>query len=192
MLKPILTTALCLAISMSLLSSLSLATPASPAQSAFDKLVDEYFDFYFQFHPTAGTQAGLHQYDRKLEDFSRSAIDAEIAGAVRFQKQFASIESQNCQKNQPAILQILTSSIQRRFSNCKPFRCGEKMPMSTSIDPEFRHFPAHEQEFCPPADRLRSVISRERRIPRVLEEARQNISNPPRVYTEVALQQTAG
>ena len=45
------------------------------------------------------------------------------------------------------------------------------------------------RNFAPAADRLRSVISREREIPRVLEAAVQNISNPPRVYTEVALQQ---
>ena len=45
------------------------------------------------------------------------------------------------------------------------------------------------RNFAPPAERLRSVIAREREIPRVLEAARQNISNPPKVYTEVALQQ---
>ena len=45
------------------------------------------------------------------------------------------------------------------------------------------------RNFAPAADRLRSVISREREIPRVLEAAVQNISNPPQVYTEVALQQ---
>ena len=45
------------------------------------------------------------------------------------------------------------------------------------------------RDFAPAADRLRSVISREREIPRVLEAAVQNISNPPKVYTEVALQQ---
>ena len=67
---------------------------SKPPQAAFDKLVDDYFDFHFQFHPTEGTQAGLHQYDGKLEDFSRSGIDAEIAGLQKFQKQFDSIADQ--------------------------------------------------------------------------------------------------
>ena len=56
-----------------LLSSIASAkrqtTPSAPAQAAFDKLVDHYFDFYFQFHPTAGTQAGFHQYDGKAGRF---------------------------------------------------------------------------------------------------------------------------
>ena len=75
----------------------------TPPQAAFNKLVDEYFDFYFQFHPTAGTQAGFHQYDGKLEDFSRSGVDAEIAGLLKFQKQFGSIQSSaTVRRNRPA------------------------------------------------------------------------------------------
>ncbi len=189
MLKPILTTALCLAISMSLLSSLSLATPASPAQSAFDKLVDEYFDFYFQFHPTAGTQAGLHQYDGKLEDFSRSAIDAEIAGAVRFQKQFDSIASHELSEESAGDLEVLTSSIQGRLLELQTIQMWKKDANVYIDDPGSAIFLLMSRNFAPAADRLRSVISLERGIPRVLEEARQNISNPPRIYTEVALQQ---
>ena len=89
--------AICLLIQLCLFSSILFArektASSTPAQAAFDKLVDEYFDFHFQFHPTEGTQAGLHQYDGKLEDFSRAGIDAEIAGLLKFQKQFDSIQS---------------------------------------------------------------------------------------------------
>ena len=48
------------------------------------------------------------------------------------------------------------------------------------------------RNFAPAAERLQSVIAREQAIPRMLEAARQNISNPPRIYTEVALQQMPG
>ena len=84
MIKPNFTPAVCLLIQLSLFSWIAFAPAAmasSPQpQAAFNKRVDEYFDFYFQFHPTAGTQAGLHQYDAKLEDFSGAAIEAEIEG----------------------------------------------------------------------------------------------------------------
>ncbi len=37
--------------------------------TAWDRVVNQYFDdVYFPFHPTAGTQAGFHRYDRQLED----------------------------------------------------------------------------------------------------------------------------
>ena len=39
-----------------------------------------YFDqVYFKFSPTQGTLDGFHQYDTQLEDYSRSAVDREIA-----------------------------------------------------------------------------------------------------------------
>ena len=185
----ILTTALCIVMSLFPLSSISVATPSSPAQSAFDKLVDDYFDFYFQFHPTAGTQAGLHQYDEKLEDFSRSAVDAEIAGAIKFQKLFNSIASRELSQESAGDLEILTASIQGRLQELQTIQMWRKDPSVYIDDPSSAIFLLMSRNFAPAVDRLRSVISLERDIPRVLEEARQNVSNPPRVYTEVALQQ---
>jgi uncharacterized protein (DUF885 family) len=189
MLKQLLTTAFCLVVSLSLISSMSHATPSSPAQSAFDKLVDDYFDFYFQFHPTAGTQAGLHQYDGKLEDFSHSAMDAEIAGALKFQKLFNSIASHELSQESAGDLEVLSSSIQARLQELQSIQMWRKDPNVYIDDPGSAIFLLMTRNFAPPADRLRSVISLEREIPRVLGEARQNVSNPPRVYTEVALQQ---
>ena len=40
--------------------------------------------------------------------------------------------------------------------------------------------------------RLRAAIARERQVPQVFAEARANLKNPPKVYTEVALEQISG
>ena len=45
------------------------------------------------------------------------------------------------------------------------------------------------RNYAPQEERLRSVIARERKAPQVFAEARRNLKNPPRVFTEVALQQ---
>jgi len=162
---------------------------ATPPQTAFNTLVDEYFDFYFQFHPTAGTQAGFHQYDGKLEDFSRSGMDAEIAGLLKFQKQFGSIQSSQLSEESAGDLEVLTSAIQGRLLELQNIQMWRKDPDVYISDLSYGVFLIMRRDFAPAADRLRSVISREREIPRVLEAAVQNISNPPRVYTEVSLQQ---
>ncbi|MBZ5650661.1 MAG: DUF885 domain-containing protein [Acidobacteriia bacterium] len=193
MIKRIFLSTICLLIQLCLLSSIVFAQekPASstPPQAAFDKLVDEYFDFYFQFHPTAGTQAGFHQYDGKLEDFSHSGMDAEIAGLLKFQKQFDSILSSQLSQESAGDLEVLTSSIQGRLLELQNIKTWRTDPDVYISDLSYGIFLIMRRNFAPPADRLRSVISREREIPRVLEAARQNISNPPKVYTQVALQQ---
>jgi hypothetical protein len=48
------------------------------------------------------------------------------------------------------------------------------------------------RNFAPQPERLRSVIARERQIPGVLRDARANLKNPPRIYTEIALEQLPG
>ena len=57
------------------------ATAAAAASSdKWNALVDEYFEqVFFKFSPTAGTSAGLHQYDALLEDYSRAGIAVEVA-----------------------------------------------------------------------------------------------------------------
>ena len=189
MIKSLLAPTLCLAI-LALFASIAVAQAAStPPQTAFNTLVDEYFDFYFQFHPTAGTQAGFHQYDGKLEDFSRSGVDAEIAGLLKFQKRFGSIQSSQLPQESAGDLEVLTSAIQGRLLELQYIQMWRKDPDVYISDLSYGVFLIMRRDFAPAAERLRSVISREREIPRVLEAARQNISNPPSVYTQVALQQ---
>jgi uncharacterized protein (DUF885 family) len=198
MLKRLIALTLCVLIQLSLLSSITFAQGAfaqektassTQSQAGFDKLVDEYFDFHFRFHPTEGTQAGLHQYDNKLEDFSRAGIDAEMAGLQLFQKKFDSLSTRELSQNSAGDLEVLTSSIQARLLELQSIQMWRKDPDVYVSDLSESIFTIMRRTFAPAADRLQSVITREREIPRVLEEARQNVSDPPRVYTEVALQQ---
>jgi len=44
-----------------------------------------------------------------------------------------------------------------------------------------------ERKFASPDERLRSLVSREKRMPALLTDARENLKNPPRIYTEMPL-----
>ena len=49
-----------------------------------------------------------------------------------------------------------------------------------------------KRPYAPAADRLRALIDRENRMPGLLAEARRNLANPPRIYTEIAIEQIDG
>ena len=73
------------------MSATVLARSETPEQQ-FQKISDEYFDrVYFPNQPTAGTIAGYHQYDTKLEDFSRKSIDAEVAALNEIAKRLSAV-----------------------------------------------------------------------------------------------------
>src|SRR5476649_2914729 len=67
---------------------------ADGAFQTFDFLTDQYFDqVYFHFAPTLGTQAGLHQYDTQLEDYSADAVQKEVAALHDFEKKLMATDS---------------------------------------------------------------------------------------------------
>ena len=162
--------------------------PASTA-AAFDKLVDEYFDFNFQFHPTSGTAAGFHQYDDRLEDYSSSAVDSEIAGWIRLQSKFDAFQKSLLPADEAADFDFLDSNIKSALLELQRVQTWRKDPDLYSSGVTNSIFLIMKRNFAPEEERLRSVIARERQIPAALEAARRNLNHPPKVYTEVALVQ---
>ena len=56
------------------------------AQSLTDRFFDEY---YFPFNPSNATSVGIHQYDDKLEDYSKAGVDARVAILKKFETEFS-------------------------------------------------------------------------------------------------------
>jgi len=83
----------------------------------------------------------------------------------------------------------VTSAIDSRLLELQTIQMWRKDPDVYTSGVSYGVFLIMRRNFAPPAERLRSVIARERQIPQTLETARQNLHNPPHVYTEVALQQ---
>ena len=86
-------------------------------------------------------------------------------------------------------LEILTSAIRARLLELQSIQMWRKNPDLYTSDLSDSIFVIMRRNFAPPDERLRSLVARELQAPKVLEAARQNLRNPPQVYTQVALQQ---
>jgi uncharacterized protein (DUF885 family) len=170
-------------------STLTLAHAPNTAGTEFNQLVDEYFDFDFHFHPTSATAAGFHQYDDKLQDYSSSAVDAEIAGLIELQAKFAAFPKDRLSVDSKGDLDFLDGSIKASLLELQNIQMWRKDPDTYSSGVTESIFVIMKRNFAPQEERLRSLIARQRQIPAALEAARRNLNNPPRVYTEVALEQ---
>jgi uncharacterized protein (DUF885 family) len=159
------------------------------AAANFDHLVDQYFDFYFQFHPTEGTAAGFHQYDSKLEDLSDSARTAEIAGLHEYLAKFGAVPASDLSEESAGDRAFLISTIHGRLLELENVQMWRKDPDHYTGELSYSVFLVMKRNFAPQEERLKSVIAREQQAPKLFAAARHNLENPPRVYTEVALQQ---
>ncbi len=172
----------------------STPTPAAQAQSgaadALRKLADEYFDqVYFHYAPSTATSDGFHQYDAQLEDFSRGAVDRETGDLQRFEGKFAAIPTDQLDLTSQGDLELLLANIHGRLLRLNTIRLWEKDPDQYSSGISNSAFVLMERNFASPDDRLRSLVAREKLMPAALDEARQNLKNPPQIYTEIALEQ---
>jgi hypothetical protein len=173
-------------------SCLIAQSPADP-KAAFVAASDAYFDeLYFPYQPSAGTSIGYHQYDAKLEDYSRAHLDAEVASLHAFEKRIAAIPSEPLDLATRGDREMVLSSIRSELLSLETIRFWETNPDTYSSSISGAAFALMERKFAPPEDRLRSLIAREKLMPQTLAEARINLKNPPHIYTEIAIEQLPG
>jgi uncharacterized protein (DUF885 family) len=161
----------------------------------FQKVSDEYFDqVYFHYGPTGGTLAGYHQYDAQLEDYSRKNIDAEIAVLKVFEKRVEAIHPDDAAADfvPRSDREIVLGNIRSSLLTLETIRPWEKNADNYSGTAANGAFTLMERKFASPDDRLRSLIAREKQMPALFADARVNLKNPPRVYTEIAIEQLPG
>jgi uncharacterized protein (DUF885 family) len=161
----------------------------------FQKASDEYFDqAYFPFAPSSGTSVGYHQYDAQLENYSRKSIDAEIALLKSFERRIEAIHPDTTPADfvPRSDREIVLGNIRSQLLTLETIRPWEKNADNYSSTCANGAFTLMERKFAPADDRLRSLIAREKQMPALLAAARVNLQNPPRIYTEIAIEQLPG
>jgi len=159
----------------------------------FNFIADQYFtDVYFHFAPTAGTEAGLHQYDTQLEDYSAANIQRQVAALHSYEAKVEGIEPSDLDASVAGDREILLNSIRSTLLSLEVIRPWEKNPDIYSSGITGSAFSIMERPYASANARLRSLVEREKQMPQVLLEARKNLKNPPKVYTEIALEQIDG
>jgi uncharacterized protein (DUF885 family) len=158
----------------------------------FNRLVDDYFDAQFQFHPKEATAAGFHRYDTILEDYSAAAREAEAAKLRALASRLEQISPAQLSPESAGDLAFLKSSLKGRLLELEMQRMWRKDPSLYASGVSESIFLIVKRNFAPPEERLRSVVAREGQIPEALTAARRNLQDPPKIYTQIALEQMPG
>ena len=175
---------------LSLCASLCLAQNRT---AEFHTLADHYFDeAVFRYDPAQATEAGFHQYDSLLPSWSHTEIEAEISTLKQWETKVRTFGLQGLSQWDSSDRDLVLAQIQGQLLMLESIRMWEKNPDMYSSNVTNAIFVIMSRNFAPAPDRLKSVIAREKLIPRVFASARENLKNPPQIYTEVALEQLPG
>ena len=168
----------------------SVATPSGG--TAFNAVAHEYLEDYYRRQPTQATYLGIHTYDDRLEDYSRQAVTDAIASARQFRDRVAAVDPQTLSAANQLDREQLLHAIDSRLLTLEIVRPWAKDPDSYSSGLTNTAYIMIKRNFAPAEQRLRELIAREKAMPAALAQARKNIDNPPKVYTEIAIEQIDG
>jgi len=166
---------------------------ADGAMQTFGFVSEQFFsDVYFKFGPTNGTAAGLHQYDAQLEDYSAAGVAREVAALHEYEKKLEAIDASALDGPVAADRDILLNNIKSELLSLEVIRGWEKNPDNYSTGITGSAFVIMERPYASANTRLRALVEREKLMPQALLEARKNLKNPPKIFTEIALEQIDG
>jgi uncharacterized protein (DUF885 family) len=168
------------------------AAASSARGPAFEGLVDRFFNAALPFEPTQATQLGIHTYDGKLEDYSQGTLQQEIRGLHYYMSKFDAFGDDGLDVGQQGDLAMMRNYLRSQLLTLETIKMWQKNPDTYSSGITGSAFSLMEREFASPDDRLRSLVEREEQMPRVLAEGKENMVNPPQVYTEIAIEQIPG
>lgn len=161
--------------------------PKDPDDAAVQKAAQEYLDLLVDISPESATALGLHKNDAELDDRTASgfdkAVDREEAMLKSLKERF------KAPKLSPAGRTDLTMLIGALEVDIRTKRVQRPLQRQPDIyaSPLNAIFFMTARDYAPAAERAKNVVARLEKIPKVIEAAKANLLNPPRVWTEVGI-----
>jgi uncharacterized protein (DUF885 family) len=170
----------------------AIAAPAAQAPGSFTKFVDDYFDARFDFSPTEGTSAGLHQYDPKMPDRSRARIERRIAELKAQLEKLMAFDRAALSFDDGIDAAALEGAIRSELLTLDVLRNWERNPMTYAGVAGGALNDLIKRDFAPASDRLRSVTARILAVPSVCANGKANVQNPSKEFTTLAIRMAKG
>jgi uncharacterized protein (DUF885 family) len=170
-------------------SSAALAAQAEDAE--YEAVAEEYIKTYLAAHPLEGTALGLHEYDGKISDYSRLALDAELNRLQRFDDRLKKFDPTKLSARQSIDLRILQAAVKKDLFEMQDMSIFERNPMVYARAADVNVY--IKRNFAPLEDRVRSLVAIESQIPNILIAARTNLNEQlPKPFVELAIQIAKG
>jgi uncharacterized protein (DUF885 family) len=169
--------------------------PAPPPQpdtsddAAIAKASQDFLDMMVELSPEFATERGLHARDAELDtrnlDEWNKGVDREQGFLGDLKSRFASPKASVSAKTD---LAILVGTLEADIRMDRERRPLERDP-GVYASPMAAVFAMVAHDYAPAEERAKNVLARIEKIPGTVALARTNLKNPPRVWTQIAIEQ---
>ena len=168
-----------------------MAIQAAPSKDAsFQSLARLVVEETLRFSPETATQMGDHRWDDRLSDMSAQGIEKQILWARHMSGLVRRIQPGQLSPDQRVDRKILLDNLDATLQDLTELQTWRWDPLG--YNPGGALDQLLSRDFAPLGQRLASVKGRLLLVPALLASARANLANPPKIYTETAIQQFQG
>jgi uncharacterized protein (DUF885 family) len=154
--------------------------------AAFDKLSEEYLNGYLAWRPQTGTYLGLHEYDGKITDYSKTSIDAELMRLKEFDKKFSEIDSSSLCSKKYYDWQMLKLAVKNEIFSFEDLHYYTTNPMAYAGAIDVNIYV--KRNFAPIDQQIKSIIAIENKAPELYAAAKANLTDSlSKPHTELAI-----
>jgi len=180
-------TLLILTLSLGAVCRLCAQSDTTKADDDFDKLSLDFIGGYLAARPLQGVALGFHQYDDKIGDYSRLAIDAEVERLKRFQTQLGKMDASALSKRAAIDRRILQTAINAELAQIVEMASFEKNPMTYARAIDVNLY--IKRDFKPLDDRVRDIVAIEDQTANIMTAGKTNLAEVlPKPYVELGIQ----
>ncbi len=162
----------------------------SDENAKFVALADNFIGKFLELNPEWATSLGDHRYDNRMGDYSLAGIKHETQFIQTYLDSLNMINPENLNRTNRIDYKILKLNLESMLFSRTTLKSYEWNPLAYNMGGAIYSLLA--RDFAPLNKRLENVKQRLQAIPGILEAARANLQNPPKVHTETAIIQNKG
>jgi uncharacterized protein (DUF885 family) len=156
----------------------------------FEAVANTFVERLLIREPETATALGDHRYDARTADYSMRGVAANRALYRQTLNALAAIPAAGLSPDDQVDRSILQNELQKRLFGVEVLNEPAHDPLL--YNPVEGVYLLIARDFAPLKQRLAAVKRRLEAFPKTLAAAKRNLQNPPRVFTETAIQRNQG
>ena len=166
-------------------------TPALKPDAELEVVADEYIRGYLAARPLHATALGFHEYDGRINESTRLAIDAELARLRRFDDRLSKFDIAKLGPRPAIDLRLLQAAVKKELFFIQDLGMYDHNPLTYARTLDVGVYA--KRKYAPIEDRVRSIVVVENQAPNLIIAAKTNLAEGlPKPYVELAIQTARG
>lgn len=150
-------------------------------------LADEYYNWRNQNYPVNSSDAGLHTWDNRLTEYSSAAIAARRAHVMDLLGRVSRMRADKWKKDDSIDWLLFRAQLEGSVFFDRVMDFEHRDPQVYVNECSNAIFSLIKKEYDSPRNRALSATARLRAMPTVMEQGKRNLSQPVRLYAQLAI-----